>query len=182
MPYRTRFRLGNSGKERIKEYRTAREAMDAVADFLRRHGKRGHAEYLGRSARKPVSSAIRLLLARRNQHGMLVVAYYRAPRASEGIDRYRVDLWIDPSSKEILSARFSLLNRDRRRRAQELSGEQQEIAREIRDLFLQLPSWEVLRNMEADWFTVVSPQGKTIRLPKSPRRRSSAKPAAGEKI
>jgi hypothetical protein len=182
MAYRTRFRLGSAGKERFKEFKTAREAMEAAAEFLRRHGKRGHAEYLGKSARKLDRSAIKLVLARRNQHGILVVANYRAPKTAQGVSRYRVDLWIDPSTKEILSARFSLLNRDRRRRADELPAEQKEIAQEIRDMFLQLPTWEVLRNMEADWFTAVSPQGKTIRLPKSPRRRPGAKPTATEKI
>ena len=172
MTYKAKFRVGKAGKERIKQYKTAREATQAVAKFRGQHGERGHAEYLGKRAGRPDRSSIKVLLARRNQDGVLVVADYQEPKAKEGASRYRVDLWIDPTTQGILSIQFSRLGRSRR--CLELTN-QQEIGREIRDLFLGLPAWEVLKTRQIDWFTAVSSQGKTIRLPKSPRRRLKAK-------
>jgi hypothetical protein len=172
MTYKAKFRVGKAGRERIKGYKTAREATEAVAEFGRRHGERGYAEYLGKSARRLERSSVKVLLARRSQDGILVVADYQEPKSKEGARRYRVNLWIDSTTQEILSIQFSPLGRSRRR--PELTNPQ-EIAREIRDLFLELPAWEVLRTGDIDWFTAVSSQGKTIRLPKRPRRRLRVK-------
>jgi hypothetical protein len=172
MTYKAKFRIGEAGKERIREFKTAREATEAIAKFRRQHEERGYAEYLGRRARRLDRSSLKVLLARRNQDGVLVVADYQEPKAKEGASRYRVDLWIDPTTQEILSIQFSPLGRGRR--SLELTN-QHEIGREIRDLFLELPAWEVLKTRELDWFTAVSSQGKAIRLPKSPRRRPKAK-------
>jgi hypothetical protein len=175
MTYKAKFRLGKYGKEQIKDYKTVREATQAVAAFTSRHGQRGYAEYLGKSGRKRDRSTIKVLLARRNQDGVLVIADYHEPRTGEGVKRYRVELWIDPCTQEILSTQFSLLGR--KRQGLEIANAQ-EIAREIRDLFLELPAWSVLKTREIDWFTAVSSQGKTIQLLKRPTRRASAKPAA----
>ena len=170
MGYWAKFRLGISGKERIREYKTAREAREAAAKFISRHGARGYAEYLGRGTREQDRSNIKFVLARRNERGMLIVAYYQTPNTIEGKRRYRVDLWIDPSTKGILSIQFSLVSRHPGTRVDQHLSKQQEIAREIRDMFLKQPAWELLKSREADWFTAVSSQGKIIRLPKSPRR------------
>ena len=176
MGYWAKFRLGISGKERIKEYKTAREAREAAAKFIGQHGVRGYAEYLGRGTRQQDRSNIKFVLARRNEHGILIVAHYQTPDTTEGKRRYRVDLWIDPATKGILSIQFSLISRYRGSRVDQHLHNQQEIAREIRDMFLKLPAWELLRSREADWDTAMSSQGKIIRLPKGSRRRLSAKP------
>ena len=178
MGYWAKFRLGISGKERIKEYKTAREAREAAAQFMGRHGARGYAEYLGRGTRQQDRSNIKFVLARRNERGILIVAHYQTPNTTEGKRRYRVGLWIDPSTKRILSVQFSLVSRHRGSREEQHLPEQQEIASEIRDMFLKLPAWELIRNRQADWFTAVSSQGKIIRLPKGSRRQLSAKPTA----
>ena len=160
MGYWAKFRLGISGKERIKEYKTAREAREAAAQFMGRHGARGYAEYLGRGTRQQDRSNIKFVLARRNERGILIVAHYQTPNTTEGKRRYRVGLWIDPSTKGILSVQFSLVSRHRGSREEQHLPEQQEIASEIRDMFLKLPAWELIRNRQADWFTAVSSQGK----------------------
>jgi hypothetical protein len=169
MAYRAKFRLGIAGKERIEEYETARDARDAVAEFMSQHGARGYAEYLGKSARKLDRSTVKFLPARRGQDGIHVGVHYQAPKTTGGMGQYDVNLLIDPSTGGLLSSAPWLHNRKGGSEVDQSPTKQREIALELRDMFLKLPAWDVLKNREPDWFTAVDPQGNLIRLPRSTR-------------
>jgi hypothetical protein len=164
MAYRARFRDAIFSKEeRIEEYRTAREAREAVAKF---NEEGGLAEYLGRTPRKVDRSTVTFRSARRVERGIEVSAVFHAPKTTEGSGEYIVDLLIDPLSKGVIGRAFSLYNRKRGGYVdQYATAKQDEMAREIRDMFLKTRAWYVLKHREPDRFFNVSTEGEIIQVP-----------------
>jgi hypothetical protein len=104
---------------------------------------------------------VKILEARRNARGIHVTAQYSAPRATEGYAVYAAQLVIDPSNAGIVTASFWLHNRSGSEVDQH-AGKQTEMAREIRDEFLQLPAWRVLIESPPEWPTAVTAEGKIV--------------------
>jgi hypothetical protein len=126
MAYRARFSAGKGS--RIEKYATAREANEAVDKFNAQHGI--GAEYIGKSPRKLDRSTVTFQPARRRPNGISVTAMFKAPKTTSGVGEYHVTLSIDPSTRGVLSAVFTLLNRKGGSQVDQFPTDQHEIARE----------------------------------------------------
>jgi hypothetical protein len=116
-----------------------------------------------RNTRKVNRSTVKFLAARRTSAGVDVSADFEAPKSSGDAGCYKVQFCIDPKTKVVLHADFVLMNKTGGGsvfQRMPSMDKQLALAKELRDMFLRLPAWEILRNREPDMRYIIDGQGK----------------------
>jgi hypothetical protein len=118
--------------------------------------------------RKIDRSTVKFCNARRTPAGVEVCVRFEAPKSSGDTGEYEAQFYIDPKTRAVKDARFTLRNRiDGAAVSQRYNSKdnQWKLARELGNMFLRRPAWELLRNREPDIRYIVNEQGDPVGEP-----------------